>query len=132
MIFGVEPVSIAKWAATGATTGGGFAALFYGVRWLIEYFAGRMDKKADRLDADIRFVIDQLRAELKRVHEEHEEDRRRLDEAFRRLDKCQEQHAEAKAEVMQLRAMIQGYGNARDMVQTDIAAGRALSRKVAK
>lgn len=113
-----------------------FRGLAGAAKWLIEYFGGRMDKRADRLDEDTRFVIDNLREEVERLKNERIEDARRLDDAFarinemrRELDDCNRKHAEAEARVKSLEAMQQGYGDARQRVQTERAAEIVEIRK---
>lgn len=104
-------------------------ALGGAARWLIEYFGGRMDKRADRLDADTRFVIENLRQEVERLKSERVEDAKRLDDAFARIDEmrkelddCNKKHAEAEAHNKHLEAMMQGYGDARQRIATENAA----------
>lgn len=111
------PHTLPAWLGAGAAAGGGFGI----IKWIFEYIGGRMDKRADRLDADTRFVIDQLRAELGRVSQ-------RLDRVETELADCQHKHAEAEAKVMRLEARQQGYSEARDRAQTILAAERLADR----
>lgn len=111
------PHTLPAWLGAGAAAGGGFGI----IKWIFEYIGGRMDKRADRLDADTRFVIDQLRAELARVST-------RLDRVETELADCQTKHAQAEAKVMQLEARQQGYSEARDRAQTILAAERLADR----
>lgn len=111
------PHTLPAWLGAGAAAGGGFAS----IKWVFEFVGGRMDKRADRLDADTRFVIDQLRAELGRTNQ-------RLDRVETELADCQHKHAEAEAKVMRLEARQQGYSEARDRAQTILAAERLADR----
>ncbi|GGN49422.1 hypothetical protein GCM10011349_20020 [Novosphingobium indicum] len=131
-ILSMIPSALPGWIGAGAAAGGGFGI----IKWVFEYVGGRMDKRADRLDEDTRFVIDNLRAEVERLKDERVEDARRLDDAFaridemrRELDDCNRKHAEAEARVKHLEAMQQGYGDARQRVQTERAAEIVEIRK---
>lgn len=88
-----------------------------------------MDKRADRLDADTRFVIESLRAELARVSERLGQAEVRIEDLGNQLDECKHKHAESEARVMQLEAMQQGYGDARQMAQRIISADRVADKE---
>lgn len=84
-----------------------------GVRWLFEFFGGRMDRRAAALDADTRFIIENLRAELKRMAERQEQSDQRIGateheirELRSELADCQKKHAESEAKAARLEALI--------------------------
>ncbi|MYL98723.1 hypothetical protein GR702_13215 [Novosphingobium sp. FGD1] len=118
------PHTLPAWLGAGAAAGGGFGI----IKWAFEYVGGRMDKRADRLDADTRFVIDQLRAELARVSGRLDRAEGEILDLREQLAECQHKHAEAEAKVMQLEARQQGYSEARDRAQTILAAERIADR----
>lgn len=123
-------------AVAGAGAGGTFGLTFVAVRWCANFIAGRLDRKEDRLDADMAGLIDglkervdalttserELRQELTASREEFRAYQRETDEQLR---ECRRKHAESEAEVMQLRAMLQGYGDARNLAQANVAADKA-------
>ncbi|MXO64840.1 hypothetical protein GRI91_03625 [Altererythrobacter endophyticus] len=109
---------IAPWAAFGGGAGAGFVFL----KWFLEWVAGRMDRRADAIDAGTQRLIMGLESRVVALTE-------RLDHVESELTKCHKRHAESEAEVMQLKAMLQGAGAARNHAQTIIAAERTASRK---
>lgn len=121
----IIPNWLPGWLGAGFAAGGGFGV----VKWVVEFIAGRIDKRAAALDADTRFVIENLRGELARMALRQEQSDQRLAtaegeiQALRtELVECNGKHAAADAEVARLKAMMQGYGDARDKVQAEHAA----------
>ncbi|AIT81587.1 hypothetical protein JI59_18330 [Novosphingobium pentaromativorans US6-1] len=90
-------------------------ALGSAARWIIEYFGGRMDKRADRLDASTDKLIKGLEDRIDALT-------KRLDHVEQELSECKEQHAVAEARNKHLEAMMQGYGDARQRIATEQAA----------
>lgn len=90
--------------AVGIGTGGGVG--FFAIRWAATFLAGRYDKREAVLDSGTQLLIRQLQDQVKDLLERQA----RTDEA---LEECKHQHAEARREVMELRGMIQGRGDAR-------------------
>jgi uncharacterized protein YPO0396 len=66
----------------------------------------------DRIDAGTQRLIQNLEKRLDAVTE-------RLDQAEDDLAECKRLHAASDAEVMRLKATLQGYGDARQMLQID-------------
>lgn len=84
-------------SVTGLGVSGG--AGFFTVKWLFEYFGGRMDRRADALDQGTERLIAGLEKRLNAVTE-------RLDKVERELADCQEKHAESEAKAARLEALI--------------------------
>lgn len=84
-------------SATGVGVSGG--AGFFALKWVFEYFGGRMDKRAAALDAG----TDRLLARLeKRV----DELTTRVQTVEKELADCQSKHAESEAKAARLEALI--------------------------
>lgn len=102
-------------ATTTLGLGAGGGAGFFFVRWLFEFLGGRMDKRADRIDAGTDKLISLMQAEMKRLSE-------RVDGLEEDLRDCKRRHAESDAEVMRLKAILQGYGEAREKAQLIVSS----------
>lgn len=109
--------------ATAITTGGGVGYFF--VKWLFEYLGGRMDKRADRIDAGMDKLITRMETQIEGLIERGKDLEERLARVEGDLAECKSKHAESEAEVARLKAAMQGYGEARDKAQLIIAAERA-------
>jgi len=90
------------------------------IKWLAEFVGGRMDRRSDRLDASTDKIIKLLEARVDQLTT-------RLDLVEAELVDCQRKHAESEAEVMRLKAVMQGYGDARDAAQRIVAVERLQS-----
>lgn len=112
--------------ATAVTTGGGVGYFF--VRWLFEYLGGRMDKKADRIDAGMDKLLAHLQAQIDSEREQREKLEKRLAKVEGDLAECKHKHAESEAEVARLKAAMQGYGDAREKAQLILASERKEKR----
>ncbi|MFC0204741.1 hypothetical protein [Novosphingobium soli] len=123
--FTIIPNWLPGWLGAGFAAGGGFGV----IKWAMEFFAGRLDKRQAVLDADTRFVIDQLRAELARVSSRLDHAEGEIQDLRGQLAECQAKHAEAEARAMRLEARQQGYSEARDRAQTILAAERVADRQ---
>lgn len=108
-------------ALQGLSMGGGFGGAFFALRWFALFIADRKDKREEQLDADTRFVVEQLKDQVTSLMEKV----RRMDEE---LDECRRGHAERDAEIMQLRAMMQGYGDARQEAARIVAMEKRASK----
>jgi chromosome segregation ATPase len=108
----------------GGTAGGSFGLVFVSVRWAANFFAGRLDKRQDHIDVATKELIDGLRRDVSDL-------RSRVASTEEQLRECQKQHADARKEVMELRGMMQGYGDANQNAQRIIALD-AIERKEAK
>lgn len=122
-------------AVASGAAGGTFGLTFVAVRWCANFIAGRLDRKEDRLDADIASLInglkDRVDALTKSERElrtaaatDREEFRKYQRETDEQLQDCRRKHAESEAEVIKLRAMLQGYGDARNLAQMNVAADK--------
>lgn len=113
--------------ATAVTTGGGVGYFF--VRWLFEYLGGRMDKRADRIDAGMDKLLAHLQSQIDSEREQREKLEKRLAKVEGDLAECKHKHAESEAEVARLKAAMQGYGDAREKAQLILASERREQKK---
>ncbi|RIV79588.1 hypothetical protein [Pelagerythrobacter aerophilus] len=121
--------------ALGTTTlglGAGGGVGFFFVKWLFEFFGGRMDKQADRLDAGTNLLITQLQGQVTALleREKHREERLRVVED--ELAECKRRHAESDAEVHRLKAIMQGRGEMRERAAVIVAAEKLEERRQEK
>lgn len=103
--------------AYGGGTGVGIAVGLQFMKWLLTFLAGRMDKREEHLDGVSSRLYERMEHQIENLT-------RRVEKAEQELQHCTEQHAEAKAEVMELRAMMQGYGDARQLATLQVAADK--------
>ncbi|WP_221537798.1 hypothetical protein [Qipengyuania huizhouensis] len=113
--------------ATAVTTGGGVGYFF--VRWLFEYLGGRMDKKADRIDAGMDKLIARMETQIEGLIARGADLEKRLEKVEGDLAECKHKHAESEAEVARLKAAMQGYGEAREKAQLILASERREQKK---
>src|SRR5690606_3128028 len=118
---GMNGINLAELAVASGTAGGSFGLVFVAVRWTANFIAGRMDKRQEHIDAATKELIDALRSDVVDL-------RTRVVSAEQQLRECQKQHGEARAEVMELRAMMKGLGDARQHAQLIVSS----EKKVAK
>ena len=102
---------VAAWSAVGASSGAGF----FFAKWLVEYVGGRMDRRAEALDASTQRLIEGLEKRVCSLTE-------RVETVERELVDCKHMHAVAEAETMRLKAIIQGSGEVREQAARIIAA----------
>jgi hypothetical protein len=117
----VTSLDLAQLAIASGTAGGSFGLVFVAVRWSANFIAGRMDRKEAHLDAGTQRMIDRLEKQVEALLERVT----RIDED---LAECKRMHAESEADRMRLRAMLQGYGDARQVAQLKVAADRAIEK----
>lgn len=115
-------------AAAGAGAGGGF----FLIKFLFEWAGGRLDKReaaavasSERLDTATYKLIEKLEERMNALTA-------RLDQVEHELTECRAQHAICEAELAKLRAVIQGFGDARNQAAAAVAADRLQDRSVAK
>lgn len=113
---------MAQLAIASGTAGGSFGLVFVAVRWSANFIAGRMDRKEAHLDAGTQRMIDRLERQVEALIERMT----RIDED---LAECKRMHAESEADRMRLRAMLQGYGDARQVAQLKVAADKVAEKK---
>lgn len=108
--------------------GAGFSFGFVVVRWAANFIAGRIDRSQERLDEGTQQLIKHLREQVTILVGDCRELREWRTQAEGALRECERRHAESEAEVMRLKAAMQGYGNARQVAQLQVAADKALER----
>lgn len=87
--------NLASASAVSVSGGAGFFAL----KWLVEYFGGRMDKRAAALDAGTQRLMERLEARV-------DELTKRVTTVEKELADCQTKHAESEAKAARLEALI--------------------------
>lgn len=105
--------NLIPWATAGVGSGVGF--LF--VKWFVEWVSGRVDKRRDDLDAGNSRLLAALEKRVAALTE-------RLEKVEDDLIECKRMHSQSEAERMRLAALLQGYGDARNVEQIDRAARR--------
>ena len=114
-----------------------------GIRWLIEFFTGRQDKRQEHIDDATVRLIKGLEARIEeerqsRITESERRDkvegelRGELSEVRTALRKCQEQHAESNAKVKELEGLLTGFGNANQHAQLIVSAEAAKRKGAGK
>lgn len=119
-------IDFAQLAVASGTAGGSFGLVFVAVRWTANFIAGRMDKKEAQIDAGTQHLIEHLREQVTILVGDCRELREWRGKAEDALRECERRHAESEAEVMRLKAMMQGYGDARQLVQIEQSAGKVI------
>jgi hypothetical protein len=97
--------------------GGGAGGGFLAVKWLIEWVAGRLDKREARIDAGTDKLIQALERQVEALS-------KRLEAVENSLADCQRKHAESEATVLRLQAIIDGKGEIAQRAQAIVAADR--------
>ena len=112
-----------------AVTGGGIGGGFFLLKWVVYWASGRVDKReaaveagTARLDEVTQRVITRLEAEVNNLIP-------RMTHAEKELEACRTQHAESRAEVARLKAIMQGWGEAKDHAQSILAAQSLIDRE---
>lgn len=105
--------AFAAWLGLGAGAGGGFFA----IRWLLEYFAGRLDKRTIQIDQATERLIQSLEDRIIGLVE-------RLAKIESDLDECKHRHAESDAKVLKLEAILSAMGDARQHAALIVASER--------
>lgn len=124
--------TILAWGTGGLSVGVGLYTarmLGRGISWLFTFFTGRLDRKEAHLDESVRSLIEGLKAEIMRLTGECRDLRGLVERHGKELAECRRKHAESEAEVMQLKAMMQGYGDAREKAQLIMAAEKRKDAK---
>jgi chromosome segregation ATPase len=109
-------------AAQGAGMGFGFGGAFLVVRWIATFIAGRWDKREEHLDGATQRLFDRMEKQIEGLAT-------RVQHAETSLAECERQHSESRAEVAELRATLQGYGQAREHAALIVAADRAANKE---
>lgn len=111
--MGDEVASIAQWAAGGGA--GGLA--FFGARWLMVFFTGRLDKREAYLDKATADLFTRLQTEVKELRAE-------VTEARTQLEECQREHLATRRELSRLEGIVAGLGDAKQQAALIVAAER--------
>ena len=95
---------------------------FFITKLVLDTFLGRIQHRESAVDAGTQRLIEGLERRLEQESTRYDDLDRRL-EAFRvDLDECRKKHLEAESEVMRLKAMITGLGDARQHAQLIVSA----------
>lgn len=112
--------SFPRWLALGGGAGGSFVL----IKWVLEQLLGRVQQRESAIDAGTQRLIEGLERRLTQESHRYDELEMRL-EAFRHdLDECRKKHLESESEVIRLKAMVAGLGDARQHAQLIISAER--------
>jgi len=124
----IEPELALSTLAYSGVGGFGLGFSFLVVRWLATFIAGRVDKKEEHIDTVTRELIEALQQQVNRLSQA-ERDLRAEFTSYRRdtderLQDCQRKHAESEAEVMRLKAIMQGRGDFNNEMQAATVAAK--------
>lgn len=97
--------------------GGGAGGGFFAVKWFAEWVSGRLDKREARLDDTAAKLVAGLEKRIETLTS-------RLDAVERMLAECQKMHAKSEAEVLKLKALLDGKGEIAQRAQQTVAADR--------
>lgn len=95
--------------------GAGFSLGFVAVRWVANFIAGRIDKKADRVDTATQYLIGQLTGQVETL--------------LARCTQIEEHHAHCLEELASLRGYVDGRGDARNDAAMIVARDRVADRR---
>lgn len=110
-----------------ALAGGSAGGLSLGIvlvvaRWTANFIAGRIDKREARLDTGTQRLIVGLQEEVDRLSGE-------CTTLRERVSATEEEHAQCRRELMELRGLIQGRGDARQHAALIVAAEKRKGEK---
>lgn len=118
----IAPGGPLETAIYGGSMGVGMGTAFLFIRWLTNFIAGRIDKSDERLDKRVDGLMVRLEKQVERLTE-------RVNNLENELEDCRKNHAEERAARMELQALIQGTGDARQTAQLIIAAEKLDDKK---
>ncbi len=113
----MNAATVIEQAGAFVVMGGGAGGGFLAVKWLIEWVAGRLDKREARIDAGTDKLIQALERQVEALS-------KRLEAVENSLADCQRKHAESEATVLRLQAIIDGKGEIAQRAQAIVAADR--------
>lgn len=113
----MKAATVIEQAGAFVVMGGGAGGGFLAVKWLIEWVAGRLDKREARIDAGTDKLIQALERQVDALS-------KRLEAVESSLADCQLKHAESEATVLRLQAIIDGKGEIAQRAQAIVAADR--------
>lgn len=117
-------LSLVQLAVAGGSVGGSLGLVLVAVKWTANFIAGRIDRSQARLDEGTQQLIEHLREQVTILVGDCRELREWRASAEKGLRDCERRHAESEAEVMRLKATMQGYGDARNIAQLQVAADK--------
>lgn len=116
--------NILTWLGGGFGVGGGLV----GGKWFLDWLGARVDRREQaaevvrkHLDEATGNIITTMSEQIKALVERQTH----VDEL---LAECRDQHALAQQELASLRGLVQGYGEARQLAQTNLSADRLADR----
>lgn len=109
--------------------GAGISFGFVVVKWAANFIAGRLDKREAQVDAGTTQLLDRMNEEIERVSEECTTLRARVTVTEEDLRHCRDEHAQCRAELMELRGLIQGRGDARNEAAVIVARDRVADKR---
>ncbi len=113
----MNAATVIEQAGAFVVMGGGAGGGFLAVKWLIEWVAGRLDKREARIDAGTDKLIQALERQVGALS-------KRLEAVENSLADCQRKHAESEATVLRLQAILDGKGEIAQRAQAIVAADR--------
>ena len=124
----IQAEGVLNTLAYGGSAGMGLGFAFLVVRWFATFIGGRIDQKEAHLDNATRALMEGLRGEITRLADAEKELRAEFMSYRRETDKqlreCERKHSQSEAEVARLKAIMQGYGEAREKAQLIVASER--------
>lgn len=118
----IEPGVALSTLAYGGSAGFGLGFSFLVVRWFATFVAGRIDRKEANVDAGTQRLIDRLEKQVEALLT-------RMTHIDEDLAECKRRHAESEAEVMRLKAQMQGFGDARQHAALIVATEKVNRKK---
>lgn len=115
---------IASWFGAGLGGGIGAGAIFYALRWFLEWSGGRYDKRQEVIDAGMKQLIEGLQHRVEALEKDLADTRRELRETRNELNECERRHSQSEGEILRLKAVLQGQGETRQRVAEIVAIDR--------
>lgn len=106
-----------------------FKAVWSAIQWIATFKTAREDRREAYIDAGTQQLLAGLREEVDRLSGECTTLRSRVTATENDLHASREQHAECRKEVMELRGLIQGRGDARNDAARIVAADRVTDKR---
>ena len=106
-----------------------FKAIWSAVQWVATFTTGRSDRREEQIDAATQRLLDALKGEVERLSDECTALRSRVSATEDELHDSREQHAECRKEVMELKGLIQGRGDARNDAARIVATDRVADKR---
>jgi hypothetical protein len=104
--------------------GAGIGGSFYMLRWFIELMTNRVEKREARVDAGGDKLLTSTLGWADDLQEWGKGLLAEVAELRRQLDECKEEHSRSRAEMLELRAILDAKGIIAQQTQLGIAANR--------